>query len=116
MSFQFLLQFLLSNQRFEAESTENCNYDYLSVYDGKNSFGSLIDKLCGMVYPEKITTQTNHMYIQFISDETAGGFGFNLTYVIEDPLRQFFFCFFLYIRDPLLSIKFNVVFTLHILM
>lgn len=71
---------------FEAESTENCNYDYLSVYDGKNSYGLLMDKLCGMVYPEKMTSETNHMYIQFISDETAGGFGFNLTYTIEDPL------------------------------
>lgn len=45
-----------------------------------------MDKLCGMVYPEKMTSETNHMYIQFISDETAGGFGFNLTYTIEDPL------------------------------
>jgi hypothetical protein len=58
------------------------------VYDGKNAYGKLIDKLCGMVYPEKMTTESNHMYLQFISDEAGGGFGFNLTYTIHDPLRQ----------------------------
>lgn len=77
------------HQAFEAESTENCDYDYLSVYDGKNSYGRLMDKLCGMVYPEKLTSETNHMFLQFVSDESSGGFGFNLTYTIGNPLRQF---------------------------
>lgn len=78
-----------------------------------------MDKLCGMVYPEKMTSETNHMYIQFISDETAGGFGFNLTYTIEDPLRQFFSSvlnFLIWYKDPLLSVKSNIFLALHILM
>lgn len=86
----FIICHLFQRLEIEEDEDSGCAYDSLSVYDGSNAAdGKLLDKMCGTVYPEKITTTTNNMFLQLTTDEAVGGIGFNLTYIITDPPREY---------------------------
>ena len=53
------------------------------VYDGTNDEGDLIATYCGSVAPLDISTTSNIMYVQFFSDNSDSGRGFNATYITE---------------------------------
>ncbi|XP_063423148.1 suppressor of tumorigenicity 14 protein homolog [Mytilus trossulus] len=74
--------------KFDLEDNTNCLVDYFSAYDGKNVHGNLLTKVCGMIYPESVTSKDRDMFIRFVSDGVVGGFGFKLHYIIHDHVRE----------------------------
>ncbi|XP_055860293.1 procollagen C-endopeptidase enhancer 1-like [Biomphalaria glabrata] len=65
------------------ESTQNCLYDFLDVYNGTSSNATRILHVCNSV--STITTVTkSKMYILFRSDESVSRKGFSATYEITN--------------------------------
>lgn len=79
---------LLLLQTFETELDSDCSYDFLAIRDGRNANSKLLRQLCGYIYPEFITSSGNHLYLRFVADENTGGFGFNISYTVHDPIRK----------------------------
>jgi len=77
-------------QTFETEEDEDCSYDFLEVFDGSNghSQSKSLKRLCGFVYPPTISSTGHSMFLHFVTDDGIGGFGFNVTYTIHNPLRK----------------------------
>lgn len=81
--------YLPTLQKFDLEDNTNCLVDYFSAYDGKNVHGNLLTKVCGMIYPESVTSKSRDLFIRFVSDEVVGGFGFKLHYIIHDHVSKY---------------------------
>ncbi|XP_072020163.1 LOW QUALITY PROTEIN: cubilin-like [Amphiura filiformis] len=60
---------------------EGCAYDFVEVLDG-NDFGasSLTGRLCGTDTPQTLISTGNTLFINFVSDRSAGGRGFQAAY------------------------------------
>ncbi len=58
-------------ENFDLESSEQCMYDYLEIYNGENIQATLIGKYCGTNNPGKIisTDQSGALTFKFHSDE-----------------------------------------------
>lgn len=80
-----VINLYINRLEIEEDADSGCSYDSLSVFDGSTAQGKLLDKMCGTVYPEKITSATNNMFLKLTTDQAIGGIGFNLTYIITDP-------------------------------
>ncbi|XP_050313173.1 cubilin-like isoform X2 [Anthonomus grandis grandis] len=67
---------------FGLESTSNCDFDYVQVFDNSSvpGYGGLMGKFCGSTIPPMMTSTSNIVTIDFASDYTVPGAGFILTY------------------------------------
>ncbi|KAH9505479.1 hypothetical protein Btru_057418 [Bulinus truncatus] len=54
---------------FTTDTYNNCQNDYLKVYDGMNESSRLIGHYCGSGVPSVIRSSGDHMYIVFRSDQ-----------------------------------------------
>uniref|UniRef100_A0A2C9LJH2 CUB domain-containing protein n=1 Tax=Biomphalaria glabrata TaxID=6526 RepID=A0A2C9LJH2_BIOGL len=68
------------------ETTENCLYDFLDVYDGTSIRSPRILHLCNSTSTLTVTTRGN-MYIVFRSDESVTSRGFSATYEIANDCQ-----------------------------
>lgn len=61
---------------FDLELSIDCTYDYMDIYDGRDSASTLIGRYCGRQIPDVIETTQKHMFIVFKTDasDTASGF------------------------------------------
>ena len=61
---------------FDLETSTNCEYDSLQIYDGANTKSPLLGRYCGWHIPHLIETTQKHMFIVFETDgsDTASGF------------------------------------------
>ena len=50
------------------EQHDTCSYDYVEVRDGLDEEAPLVGRYCGYDIPEDIKTQSNKMWIKFVSD------------------------------------------------
>ncbi|XP_068604308.1 cubilin [Brachionichthys hirsutus] len=72
----------LSFDSFDLEYHNNCNYDYLEVYDnGTVQTGTKIGRYCGRSVPPSITSTDNQMTLLFVSDASLVTEGFSASYV-----------------------------------
>lgn len=52
----------------QVEQHDTCSYDYVEVRDGLDEESPLVGRYCGYDIPEDIKTQSNKMWIKFVSD------------------------------------------------
>ncbi|KAF7266556.1 hypothetical protein GWI33_020064 [Rhynchophorus ferrugineus] len=62
---------------------ENCPYDYIKIYDGKNEFSPVIGIFCGMgKFPYSIIGTSQDLFVEFVSSPAgpllSTGFHFNV--------------------------------------
>ena len=60
----------------------NCAYDYIAVYQGNSSSGSLLGKFCGTTAPQAVSS-LGQMYIEFWTDASIVGGGFRAAYRVS---------------------------------
>ncbi|PVD35988.1 hypothetical protein C0Q70_02958 [Pomacea canaliculata] len=61
---------------FNVEPHSRCLYDYLDVFDGNNTSAPKIGRYCGTHAPDVIKSSGNAMYINFVTDSSESGEGF----------------------------------------
>uniref|UniRef100_A0A3P8SX64 Cubilin n=1 Tax=Amphiprion percula TaxID=161767 RepID=A0A3P8SX64_AMPPE len=72
----------LSFESFNLEYHENCNHDYVEVYDnGTVETGNKIGRYCGRAVPPSITSTDNQLALLFVSDTSLNTEGFSASYV-----------------------------------
>ncbi|KAH0627493.1 hypothetical protein JD844_003258 [Phrynosoma platyrhinos] len=64
----------------DIESHRSCNYDKLVFRDGDNSLAPVLSTVCGREVPGPIRSTGDAMLIQFTSDGSITGAGFNASY------------------------------------
>ncbi|XP_054002675.1 cubilin [Hylaeus anthracinus] len=69
---------LLNVHHFELEKQQKCSFDYLEIRNGGYGMSPLIGKYCGTDIPTEIISQTNQMYLKFVSDASRTYSGFNI--------------------------------------
>ena len=70
--------------RFNSFATE-LYYDYVEVYDGTSSSGSLKGKFSGMTTPAIQTATSGSMFIRFTSDSVTEAAGVSMTWLDTMP-------------------------------
>ncbi|EGW02057.1 Cubilin [Cricetulus griseus] len=68
----------------DMESTSNCNFDKLKIYDGIDIHSRLIGTYCSNQLLDSISSSRNSMTFQFSSDSTISGKGFLLEWFAVD--------------------------------
>ncbi|KAG7527098.1 cubilin [Solea senegalensis] len=75
----------LSFDSFNLEYHDNCNYDYVEVYDnGTVQTGTKIGRYCGRSVPPSITSTDNLLTLLFVTDSSLAKEGFSASYVSID--------------------------------
>ncbi|XP_078667886.1 uncharacterized protein LOC144909667 [Branchiostoma floridae x Branchiostoma belcheri] len=67
----------------DIERQSACSYDYLQVRDGAETTADSLAKVCGNTLPDPITSTGNSVLINFRSDTSVGGEGFDLEWSVE---------------------------------
>ncbi len=56
-------------------------YDYVSIYDGPHlDPASMLGIFCGTVIPDNVRTKSNTMLVNFVTDSSVAGEGFEASY------------------------------------
>ncbi|KAM9333329.1 LOW QUALITY PROTEIN: cubilin [Pholidichthys leucotaenia] len=75
----------LSFDSFNLEYHDNCNLDYLEIYDnGTVNTGNKIGRYCGRSVPPSIMSTDNFLTLFFVSDASLNTEGFSANYVSID--------------------------------
>ncbi|CAH2083519.1 unnamed protein product [Euphydryas editha] len=75
----------LTWNRFELEDMPSCNSDYVLIIEiDENNDNNTIGKYCGSTLPLALTTSSNRLMIQFVSDISIRLDGFSLSYTFLD--------------------------------
>ncbi|XP_078037937.1 cubilin [Augochlora pura] len=67
---------ILNVQSFDVEFHRSCIYDYLEIRNGGYENSPLIGKYCGTDIPSQIISQSNQLYLKFVSDSSRQFNGF----------------------------------------
>ncbi|XP_063309300.1 embryonic protein UVS.2-like [Pelobates fuscus] len=74
-------QVVLKFDFLDVESSIGCSADYIRIYDGPSKTSPvLLDKTCGMPLILPMTSLSNQVLIEFVSNQNGSGRGFNITY------------------------------------
>ncbi|MGH0150723.1 UNVERIFIED_CONTAM: hypothetical protein FKN15_032572 [Acipenser sinensis] len=73
-------QIQLQFSDFHLESSTNCMYDYLAVYNGNSTNAMPLAKLCGNLIPAPIQSTWESLYVKLRTDQSIGAGGFVATY------------------------------------
>ena len=65
---------------FELEPHQECTYDHIEVFDGKNINSHSLGRYCGSKLPHPITSSGNQMYMVFYSDASVQRKGFHASH------------------------------------
>ncbi|XP_033007957.1 CUB domain-containing protein 2 isoform X1 [Lacerta agilis] len=72
---------LLTFHHFDLEYHDNCEFDYLMIYNGiSEDQGNLLGKFCGTSFPPPFTSSWNIMTVIFHSDNHVASQGFSAVY------------------------------------
>ncbi|XP_071787824.1 cubilin-like isoform X2 [Asterias amurensis] len=70
---------------FDVEASNDCQYDALNVYSGRDDSGLQLVSLChSLSSPQTISTTGRYMYVYFRTDSSISGRGFSATYQSQD--------------------------------
>uniref|UniRef100_A0A3Q3W0B5 Cubilin n=1 Tax=Mola mola TaxID=94237 RepID=A0A3Q3W0B5_MOLML len=70
----------LSFTDFELETNLNCSHDAVMIRDGDNYQAPVIGRYCGFEIPHPVTSFSNSLVVNFISDYSISKKGFRATY------------------------------------
>ncbi|KAM4640525.1 CUB domain-containing protein 2 [Discoglossus pictus] len=65
---------------FQMENNEECNFDYVAVFDGSTGESHHVHHYCGGAKPPDTTSSSNELRVVFKSDFNIGGRGFKAHY------------------------------------
>ncbi|XP_053569959.1 cubilin [Bombina bombina] len=68
----------------EAQSSGKCQYDFVKIFDSRDTTTNLQGTFCGSSIPAPFVSSSNFLTVWFISDSNAESTGFNATYVAND--------------------------------
>lgn len=86
---------------------ENCPYDYIKIYDGKNEFSPVIGTFCGMgKFPYSIIGTSQDLFVEFVSSP-AGNKHYALVVVGERFSFWRIIKMFCVFKGPLLNTGFH---------
>merc|ERR1712126_214109 len=69
--------------KFEVERSEDCDKDYVRVYD----FSRWTPRLCGIRLPAPVIGQHGDLYLEFITDHGGRAGGWEVTWSTVDKAR-----------------------------
>lgn len=55
-------------QSFDLEMNSNCHHDFIEIRDGDDEKSRLINRFCGNQLPPILASNSNQMFIRFVSD------------------------------------------------
>ncbi|BHF63149.1 Bone morphoproteintic protein 1 [Sparganum proliferum] len=67
---------LLTFYSFDLEGKQNCQFDYLDIFDGSSALHPRLDELCGVELPKPIRSTGNTMTVRFVTDAGVQKQGF----------------------------------------
>ncbi|KAL8173954.1 UNVERIFIED_CONTAM: Bone morphogenetic protein 1 [Gekko kuhli] len=73
----------LTVRELDIEGHQECTYDHLEVYNGKDAKAPVLGRLCGTKEPGPIISSNNRMFLRFFSDNSVQKKGFEATYTSE---------------------------------
>ncbi|KAH0623121.1 hypothetical protein JD844_031101 [Phrynosoma platyrhinos] len=73
----------LTVKELDIEGHQECTYDHLEVYNGKDTKAPVLGRFCGSKKPEPIISSSNRMFLKFFSDNSVQKKGFEATYTSE---------------------------------
>ncbi|XP_078095368.1 bone morphogenetic protein 1-like [Mustelus asterias] len=73
----------LAFNELDIEQHQECAYDHLELYDGKDAKAKVIGRFCGSKKPEPLISTFNRMFIKFFSDNSVQKKGFEATHTSE---------------------------------
>lgn len=62
------------------EAQQECTYDHLEIFDGKDAKAPALGRFCGAKEPEPIISSGNKMFLKFVSDNSIQKKGFEATH------------------------------------
>lgn len=62
------------------EAQQECTYDHLEIFDGKDAKAPALGRFCGAKEPEPIVSSGNKMFLKFVSDNSIQKKGFEATH------------------------------------
>lgn len=70
----------------QIEEHDDCNADYLSIYDGLSSEGDVLKQYCTSGQPPSEIFQTNELTVKFHSDSVGTDNGFQVHYTLVEKI------------------------------
>ncbi|XP_068115999.1 astacin-like metalloendopeptidase [Hyperolius riggenbachi] len=71
----------LSFLAFDVQLTPSCSSDYIKIYDGPSKASPLLaGRTCGSSLPPPVVSSSRHLLMEFITDSTVTGSGFQASY------------------------------------
>lgn len=77
----------------EPWSSDDCEYDYLAIYDGIKTNNTKVGSFCGTTIPERIISTINYMHLILVSDGMLSGRGFKANFTFFDICKLEFIIF-----------------------
>ena len=84
----------LDSFTYDIEKEDACKYDSLRIYDGKSTSYNRIAQLCGNKTYHSLTSSSNTLYIEFITDRSGVYGGFEIPYSIDGTIMFLIYDFF----------------------
>lgn len=75
---------ILEFQDFDVESSSECDYDYVEIFDGHDANSTSKGQYCGENKPPQIISTFNALWLVFHVDASIGGRGFKANYSFID--------------------------------
>ncbi|KAM5158320.1 cubilin [Mantella aurantiaca] len=78
----------LTIHNLQLQDQQNCDYDYVAVYNGYQNQSPLLDQLCGNIAPDTVIRSSgNTMKVLFVTDGSVSNGGFKATFTsMEDAV------------------------------
>ncbi|NWS43085.1 BMP1 protein, partial [Probosciger aterrimus] len=70
----------LAFSELDVEAQQECAYDHLEIYDGKDAKAPALGRFCGAKEPEPLVSTGNKMFLKFVSDNSVQKKGFEATH------------------------------------
>ncbi|NXW91663.1 BMP1 protein, partial [Alopecoenas beccarii] len=70
----------LTFSELDVEAQQECAYDHLEIYDGKDAKAPALGRFCGAKEPEPLVSTGNKMFLKFVSDNSVQKKGFEATH------------------------------------
>ncbi|ELU00391.1 hypothetical protein CAPTEDRAFT_221124 [Capitella teleta] len=72
-------------QTFEVEDEMDCGYDYVEIFDGRDSSAPRFGRFCGNMIPPEFVSTGRYLTIRFKTDDTINWKGFKAAFVLASP-------------------------------
>ncbi|NXR44999.1 BMP1 protein, partial [Hippolais icterina] len=74
------IKLVMGFSELDVEAQQECTYDHLEIFDGKDAKAPALGRFCGAKEPEPIVSSGNKMFLKFVSDNSVQKKGFEATH------------------------------------